>query len=980
VRGNIGSGSSDYLRRRLEDIGPVCTDDADIAYENTLGAPGYPFPEGAVVVTERGNEMIKFTVKQVWDMENDLTLLAVHHHTSREEPEAECDKTFDVAPGDTMEYTAICIDGKSEVSLFVYVGDGVEFEPSTCAACEPASGGNDSDFVQYYMELNCMPKACAMDCPTDIELYFQQGGSDDDRPIEILEQGNNTVTFRVLQPWSGYEDLDHLYIQYHNETDGGTDCVDFHKVSPDSMHVFTAYCMVTTPKTIVDIWVSNPLLSSGGSTDINIPECCHPPSAVDPNAKIQYSFLLNCVSTCSPDNPDPSTDEPDPSTDEPDQSTDESDDEEQCELTGIDFQNMFGSLSRSGYVDADAFEGQGITVTASSDTGFTPSGKPRILDTNPVNPAMLPDKSFGSPNESCNVSGPGVGSGGMVGESGENCDALGPVMIIQESNALYPISNPSGGIIHIDFEDPETVMELVLFNVGLDGATVTIDTKKHESFSINVSSSGINAVQKISIDKKNVKRISIHFKGVGALAKMTLCRHLYATPAPIGNTADIETDEPTAAPVVPSYTPAPIGNTADIETYEPTVAPVPVAPTPSVPTPSLPDGCVMFDANDLASGYVDTTVWSSNNIASITASSDTGYTPDGKLRVLHTHPSDLAELVDHGFGSPNQACMIPGPGVGIGGGPMAQGENCHPLNQVLVIQKADSMYAESNPGGGKIEIVFDDPVLLKQLVFFNLGTGGAFVTIESISTTITLHVAYLGENAVEILKCERDHVRKVTIILPGIGSIVGLTTCEASPVHGDCIMVGGGELSGSGYLETDAWAMNGLLMVTATSDTGYTPGGKVRLLDTNPSNLSQLVDSGFGSPNMSCDVSGPGVGSGGMKMSPGENCVPLGSVMIIQKSDTPLSQSNPGGGTIILEFTAPVTLADLTLFNVGIDGAMITIETTNTDITMHIPFFGLNGIEKIECMKEHVTKVTIIFIGIGAVAGFTFCEEIGQMY
>ena len=69
-------------------------------------------------------------------------------------------------------------------------------------------------------------------------------------------------------------------------------------------------------------------------------------------------------------------------------------------------------------------------------------------------------------------------------------------------------------------------------------------------------------------------------------------------------------------------------------------------------------------------------------------------------------------------------------------------------------------------------------------------------------------------------------------------------------------------------------------------------------------------------------------------------------------------------------------MADLTLFNVGPEGAIITIETTHTDLTMNVPYFGANGIEKIECLKRHVTRVTIVFIGIGALAGFTFCEEL----
>jgi hypothetical protein len=149
-----------------------------------------------------------------------------------------------------------------------------------------------------------------------------------------------------------------------------------------------------------------------------------------------------------------------------------------CDYTIIDFDtDGRGEATGNGYVSPDAWKVYGVQVNAFAfDGGYTPGDHARFLDTNPTNPGLLFNDAFGSPNEACDTSGPGVGSGGLPSKAGENCQELGKVLIIQSSNIPEAKSHTGGGEITFSFDHSvESVVEIGLLNVCKTGATVILE-------------------------------------------------------------------------------------------------------------------------------------------------------------------------------------------------------------------------------------------------------------------------------------------------------------------------------------------------------------------------------------------------------------------------------------------------------------------------------------------------------------------------
>ena len=80
---------------------------------------------------------------------------------------------------------------------------------------------------------------------------------------------------------------------------------------------------------------------------------------------------------------------------------------------------------------------------------------------------------------------------------------------------------------------------------------------------------------------------------------------------------------------------------------------------------------------------------------------------------------------------------------------------------------------------------------------------------------------------------------------------------------------------------SDEWIELGLVL-NASGGVGTLP----RLFDTfNPRGPNGSGgDADLGSPNESCPVPGPGIGQGGALGEIGENCEPLGNVLIVQEA------------------------------------------------------------------------------------------------
>lgn len=101
-----------------------------------------------------------------------------------------------------------------------------------------------------------------------------------------------------------------------------------------------------------------------------------------------------------------------------------------------------------------------------------------------------------------------------------------------------------------------------------------------------------------------------------------------------------------------------------------------------------------------------------------------------------------------------------------------------------------------------------------------------------------------------------------------------------NPVTVDFDTAANGTLLPPGMYVSDEWIDYGMLL---SVNGGL--GGLPRLFDTaNPRGPNNKGgDPDLGAPNTRCDSRGPGIGEGGWPGSVGENCNPLGNVLIIQE-------------------------------------------------------------------------------------------------
>lgn len=134
------------------------------------------------------------------------------------------------------------------------------------------------------------------------------------------------------------------------------------------------------------------------------------------------------------------------------------------------------------------------------------------------------DSDLGSPNHTCPGGGPGVGTGGEVGMPGENCEALGKILIIsQDGNSNDPNDSDSGGMIDFTFDCPVQIEEVWLMDID---TTETADIKLYDAemnmigSPINSGSLGNNSLEKISVMVEDVKLMRITMSSSGAIAKV----------------------------------------------------------------------------------------------------------------------------------------------------------------------------------------------------------------------------------------------------------------------------------------------------------------------------------------------------------------------------------------------------------------------------------------------------------------------------
>jgi hypothetical protein len=174
----------------------------------------------------------------------------------------------------------------------------------------------------------------------------------------------------------------------------------------------------------------------------------------------------------------------------------------------------FNEFKAGEYVDVLIEDTLSVTAAGNNGAGFTPDGKARIFDSS--NPTGG-DPDLGSPNESCDGGGPGVGDGGQKGEEGENCNELGKLLIIQEEQKDDPddLAWPGGKFTFRAHGKLEMAL-IKIAVVDIDEMQVTLDVDKPQKF----KGLGDNAFQELVNENPEVfvTDFDVAMPGSGAVA------------------------------------------------------------------------------------------------------------------------------------------------------------------------------------------------------------------------------------------------------------------------------------------------------------------------------------------------------------------------------------------------------------------------------------------------------------------------------
>jgi hypothetical protein len=391
-------------------------------------------------------------------------------------------------------------------------------------------------------------------------------------------------------------------------------------------------------------------------------------------------------------------------------------------LVAFDFNAMAdGTPTETGsYVSSVWLDEFGFSLSASS--GISTS--PRLLDT------------FGSifAKEKCSR---------FNGEStGANCEPIGNVLIVQSnSNQDFPEPNSEGGIITFSFSPVASLVH----SVGVISANNSIITIVHKEESqtteISVASLGLDSVQSITIDLTRVSQIDVHFSGIGAVTDIAIGRDPNMV---------IRQDSP-----MPSQF---VSNALSATPAVQAISLVPTVPINSDNQDVVLDFDTLPDGSELIGGWWCQKEWLDEY--GLTLSSSGGYLD--MPRVLNTWDVANVDYATVEQGSPNSKCS--GPGVGEGGEPGMDGENCIPQGNVLMVMPNDN--------SGTVSITFDflhSIHLVQEIGLMNIHGTATRVSVVHDSEmgiqTTNLHAVGLGKNSVQTQKINLHDVSQITIHL-----------------------------------------------------------------------------------------------------------------------------------------------------------------------------------------------------------------------
>ena len=154
-------------------------------------------------------------------------------------------------------------------------------------------------------------------------------------------------------------------------------------------------------------------------------------------------------------------------------------------------------------------------------------------------------------------------------------------------------------------------------------------------------------------------------------------------------------------------------------------------------------------------------------------------------RVFDTsNPGKDNSIGDPDLGAPNNKCNPPGPGVGDGGKPGQEWQNCEPLGNVLIVQERNNRMdiPDDNRDGGAIVFDFDPPAkYVSKIGLLDVDYETKIIVLFSndsgVSDTREFNVPLRGDNSHQIVSINIPNVEQLTLVMERSAAVSSISFC-----------------------------------------------------------------------------------------------------------------------------------------------------------------------------------------------------------
>lgn len=268
---------------------------------------------------------VTFAVNQLWSQEG-IPMISVSYPGGNQ-GETVCDMQTGLGyePGlvefnSTTEYTAQCVLGYAEVSVYLFVGNLNDFNIEECESC---AAPDTKNYVGYYLQLSCesiceeeetttqSPTEAPTEgiaeltslCLEDITVLHLIGKTEFpvDQAVQIVSQNTSTVTVKLTQAWTSDHSIENIYAAYKTST-FSEHCYGYSRVQSGAIFdaQLTMTCSTLVPSTVLEICLADDIDHGflSASDNATVPKCCEASFPTGTPA-VCYTLKINCKTECT---------------------------------------------------------------------------------------------------------------------------------------------------------------------------------------------------------------------------------------------------------------------------------------------------------------------------------------------------------------------------------------------------------------------------------------------------------------------------------------------------------------------------------------------------------------------------------------------------------------------------------------------------------------------------------------------------------